>query len=152
MRKISSKGSRPYKLMFPTLLYGGCVYACYKTVLEHETELIIFILLVVFVFSLMTGILWIMKKLYNMDYVDEAYDQGTQFYFKNGRKTATVPFSQVEELELGRSVKSPIIILHLKTDTDLGDKITVMIRNDYIYLDDDNRLDDLIDRVEKAKA
>ena len=151
MTEISSKGSRLFKLTPPVVLYGGLVYAGWESTKDPDFELIIFILVMIIAFGLMTLMFWIMKWLYNVNYVDEAYDQGTHLFFKNGRKTAIVPFSDIEDIEFGSSMKSTILIVHVNKDTPLGKKISFMPRLDYLYYDKDNRLDKLLERIEKAR-
>lgn len=94
---------------------------------------------------------FIMKKLI-FDLIDEVYDEGTTLLFKNGRKEVRINLTDIKNVSYTTAVNPPRVTISLRHETELGKDLTFSPPASWIPFKKNKDIEDLIDRIDKARG
>jgi hypothetical protein len=150
MKRISSKTTLFYKLVFPTVWFGFLgIFVLLSLFGERQADRPDVMLFIVPVFMAGFGY-FIMRKLL-FDLIDEVYDDGDSLLFKNRRKEVRVGLAEIKNVSYSPMVSPPRVTISLRTKTDLGDDLSFSPPVSFIPFKKNQDIMELIDRVDQAR-
>jgi hypothetical protein len=150
MKRLSSKTTFFYKLVFPIIWFGFLVISVLMSLLgERQTEGPDIMLFIIPVFMAAFGY-FIMRKLL-FDLIDEVYDEGGSILFKNRRKEARVNLREIKNVSYSPMVSPPRVTISLRAGTELGDELSFTPPMSFIPFKKNQDIMDLIDRIDQAR-
>lgn len=94
---------------------------------------------------------YIMKKLV-FDLIDEVYDEGQSLLFKNGGKEVRVNLVEIKNVSYTTAVNPPRVTVSLRYETELGKELTFSPPASIISFKKNKDIEELIDRIDKARG
>jgi hypothetical protein len=150
MKRISSKTTFFYKLVFPTVWFGFLGIFIFLSLFgERQADRMDVMLFIVPVFMAAFGY-FIMRKLL-FDLIDEVYDEGDSLLFKNRRKEVRVGLGEIKNVSYSPMVSPPRVTISLRTKTDLGDELSFSPPMSVIPFKKSQDIMELIDRIDQAR-
>jgi hypothetical protein len=94
---------------------------------------------------------YIMKTLV-FDLIDEVYDEGRTLLFKNGGKEVRVNLAEIKNVSYATAVNPPRVTISLRYETELGKELTFSPPASIIPFKKNKDIEELIDRIDKARG
>jgi len=94
---------------------------------------------------------FIMKKLV-WDLFDEVYDEGATLLFRNGNREFHVSLKNIKNVSYSTMTSPPRVTLSLRYPTDLGDELSFSPPAGWIPFKKNRDVEELIDRIDKARG
>lgn len=151
MKKLSSRVTFFYKRVFPIIWFGFLgifiVISMFAEIQGKGPEIMLFLV------PLSMAVLgyYIMKKLV-FDLIDEVYDEGQSLLFKNGGKEVRVNLVEIKNVSYTTAVNPPRVTVSLRYETELGKELTFSPLASIIPFKKNKDIEELIDRIDKARG
>ena len=94
---------------------------------------------------------FLMKKLV-WDLIDEVYDEGTVLLFKNRGTEFRVNLKDIKNVSYTTMVNPPRVTLSIRYLTDLGDELSFSPPTSWIPFKKNKDIEELVDRIDKARG
>jgi hypothetical protein len=151
MKKLSSKSTYFFKRIFPVLWFGF-ISLFTGLLLFANTEynglglsfLFVPVFLAIIGYFLMKKIVW--------DLVDEVYDEGESLLFKNNGKQERVGLREIKNISYTTMINPPRVTIALRRNTAFGSRISFTPQTRLIPFRVNPDIEELIDRVDKARG
>jgi len=151
MRKLNSKTTFFYKRVFPIIWFGLLsVFLCvglFASISGHSPG----IMFVVMPIVMAACGYFIMKKLV-WDLIDKVYDEGTTLLFRKRRKEVRVSLKDIKNVSYSMMTSPPRVTLSIRSKTELGDELSFSPPASWIPFKKNKDIEDLIDRIDKARG
>jgi hypothetical protein len=92
----------------------------------------------------------IMKKIV-FDLIDEVYDEGKSLLFKNKGKEVRVPLEEIKNVSYTTRGNPHRVTLSIRHSTQFGDELTFSPPQSWIPFKKNKDIEELIDRIDKAR-
>jgi len=151
MKKLTSRATFYQKKIFPVVWFGILgLFVCGALVtgVVKSGPGIIFVLVPAFMAAI--GYL-IMKKLV-FDLIDEVYDEGEALLFREKGKEVRVSLADIKNVSYSWMMSPPRVTLSIRYMTELGDELTFSPPASFIPLKKNKDIEELIERIDKAKG
>jgi hypothetical protein len=127
MRRLSARGTRFQKYVFPTIWFSGlAVLFCvcvYQTLVAGNQDAAFGILVALF----MGGAgFWFFKMLL-LDLVDEVWDGDTELVVRNRGREARIPLTEIINVNYERMSNPPRVTLLLRNASEFGHEISFVV-------------------------
>jgi len=151
MKKLTSRATFYQKKIFPVVWFGILgliVCGALVTGTVKSGPGIIFVLVPAFMAAV--GYL-IMKKLV-FDLIDEVYDEGETLLFREKGKEVRVSLADIKNVSYSSMMSPPRVTLSIRYMTELGDELSFSPSASFIPLRKNKDIEELIDRIDKARG
>ena len=151
MKKLSSRSTFFYKRIFPVLWFGfiGVFFLVSISAQSKQNEFdIMFIVAPI----LMAVVGYFIMKKFVFDLIDEVYDEGSSLLFKNSGIVVRVSLRDIMNVSYSLTVNPQRVTLSLRYQTELGDKLSFTPPISLIPFKKNRDIEELIDRIDKARG
>jgi hypothetical protein len=150
MKRISSKTTFFYKLLFPIVWFGFLgIFVLMSLFGERHADRMDIMLFIVPVFMAVFGY-FIMRKLL-FDLIDEVYDEGDSLLFKNRQKEVRVGLREIKNVSYSPMVSPPRVTISLREKTELGDELSFTPILSFVPFKKNQDVIELIDRIDQTR-
>ncbi len=151
MKKLTSKSTFLNKRIFPAIWFGFLGFfmlTAFFASPQNNGQNIMFIVMpiVVAIFGY-----FIMKKLV-FDLIDEVYDEGSSLLFKNKGKEVRVNLKDIKNVSYSTMISPPRVTLSIRYKTEFGDELSFSSPMSFIPFKKNLDIEELIDRIDKARG
>ncbi|MDD5712126.1 MAG: hypothetical protein PHY31_05115 [Smithellaceae bacterium] len=151
MKKISSKGTRAYKKLFPVIWYAMIAFFLVVPFLpndckEKTPDPAFFIGPII-----MAVVGFVVMKLLIFDLIDEVYDEGDSLLFRNSGREVRVYLRDIKNISYQSFVNPPRVTVSVRNATALGSDLTFTPPMKFNPFRKDSSIMELIDRVDQAR-
>jgi hypothetical protein len=151
MKRLTSRATYYQKKIFPVVWFGILgliVCGALVTGVVKSGLGIIFIL----VPASMAAIGYVIMKKLVFDLIDEVYDEGETLLFREKGKEVRVNLADIKNVSYSWMMSPPRVTLSIRYMTELGDELTFSPHASFIPLRKNREIEELIDRIDKAKG
>jgi hypothetical protein len=151
MKKLTSRRTFFFKRVFPAIWFGFLgifiLLSMFAGIKGNGLEIVFFIVpLSMAVFGY-----FMMKKLV-FDLIDEVYDEGQTLLFKNGGTEVRINLTDIKNVSYATAVNPPRVTISLRQETELVKELTFSPPASLIPFMKNKDIEDLIDRIDKARG
>lgn len=151
MKRLSSKFTFFHKKIFPVLWFGGLgIFLCVGLAANVPTRgpgIMFFVMPI-----LMAAIGWFIMKKLVWDLMDEVYDFDTSLLFRNNGQDVRVSLKDIKNVSYSLMTNPPRVTLSIRYQTDFGNELTFAPPISWIPFRKNRDIEDLIDRIDKARG
>jgi hypothetical protein len=151
MRKLTSKATFFYKVVFPSIWFGFLgVFICvglFSGVSAHGPGIMILVVpvcMVAFGYFIMKKLVW--------DLIDEVYDDGTTLLFRNRGREVRVSLKDIKNVSYSTTTNPHRVTLSIRYKTDFGGELNFSPQASWIPFKKNKDIEELIDRIDKARG
>jgi len=151
MKRLASRATYYQKRIFPIVWFGILgliVCGALVTGVVKSGLGIIFIL----VPASMAAIGYLVMKKLVFDLIDEVYDEGETLLFREKGKEVRVSLADIKNVSYSWMMSPPRVTLSIRYMTELGDELTFSPPASFIPLRKNSEIEELIDRIDKARG
>jgi hypothetical protein len=150
MKRLSSKTTFFYKLVFPVVWFGFiAIFILMASFGDRKAGSPDVMFFIVPVFMAGFGY-FIMRKLL-FDLINEVYDDGSSLLFKNGHKEVRIDLREIKNVSYSPMVSPPRVTISLRSETELGDELSFTPTMSFIPFKKNPDIVELIDRIDQAR-
>jgi hypothetical protein len=150
MKKISSKFTIFHKKIFPALLFGflGIFIILLIIGAFSNRQLLLFLTAPIF----MAAICYFMMKKMVFDLIDEVYDEGYSLLFRNSGKEVRVNLKDIKNVSYSTIMSPPKVTMSIRHETEFGKELSFLPPAVFVLFKKNRDIEELIDRVDKARS
>ncbi len=151
MKQLTSRATYYQKRIFPAFWFGFLGLFVCGALLTGAVNSSLGIIFIAVPASMAAIGYFIMRKLvFNL--IDEVYDEGETLLFREKGKEVRVSLADIKNVSYSWRMSPPRVTLSIRYMTELGDKITFSPPASFIPLRKNREIEELIDRIDKAKG
>ena len=150
MKRLTSRVAYYQKKIFPAFWFGFLgLFVCVALVTGAVNSILGIIFILAPASMAVIGYL-VMKKLL-FDLIDEVYDEGETLLFRDKGKEIRVTLADIKNVSYSWRMSPPRVTLSICYMTELGDELTFSPAASFIPLRKNRDIEELIDRIDKAR-
>jgi len=151
MRRISSKWTFFYKRVFPVIFFGFLLVfvgiGLFANSQSNSASNIPFLIMPI---VMMVVVYFISKKLI-FDLVDEVWDDGDTLVVRNAGQEQRIALADIKNVNYSPLISPPRVTLSLRRPTVFGEQVTFCAPVRLVPFATSPVIDDLIERVDRAR-
>jgi hypothetical protein len=151
MKKLTSRATYYQKKIFPVVWFGILVLIACGALLTGAVNSGPGIMFILVPASMAAIGYFIMKKLV-FDLIDEVYDEGETLLFREKGKEVRVNLADIKNVSYSWMMSPPRVTLSIRYMTELGDELTFSPPASFIPMRKNRDIEELIDRIDKARG